>query len=84
MGPLMVPSAGFVLATAGSLVWGNKTRHIEKQRERGGIGLRWPPFGQKSNNQQIVGENDGRGDGEGARLRQSVWGGVVSLCGAAH
>ncbi len=32
---------------AGSLVWGNKTRHIKKQRDRGGVGLRWPLFGQK-------------------------------------
>jgi hypothetical protein len=47
MGPLHVPSTGFAFAMAGSLVWGNKTGHIKKQRDRGGIGLRWLPVGQK-------------------------------------
>ncbi len=40
--------------------------------------------GKRSNNQQIVGGNDGRDDGEGARLGWSIWGGVVSLGGAAN
>jgi hypothetical protein len=35
------------LAMAGSLVWGDKTKRIKKQRDRGGVGLRWLPFGQK-------------------------------------
>jgi hypothetical protein len=78
MGLLQAPSAGFALATAGSLVWGNVTRHIKKLRDRGGIGLSWPLYGQKSNNQPIVGRNDRRDDGEGAWLKRSVWGGVVS------
>ncbi len=39
---------------------------------------------EKSNNQQTVGRNDGRDDGEGARLGQSVWEGVASLCKVAN
>jgi hypothetical protein len=59
-----------------SLVWGDKTQHIKIQRHGGGgIGLRWPLFGKKSNNQPIVGGNNARDDGEGARLGRSVWGG---------
>jgi hypothetical protein len=79
MDPLQAPSAGFTLTRADSLVWGNKTRNIKKQREGGGVGLRWPLLGQKSNNQQIVGRNDGRDDGEAARLGQRVVWGVLSL-----
>jgi hypothetical protein len=56
-----------------------------KNREIGWeIGLSWLPFGQKSNNQQIVGGNDARNDGEGAWLGRSVWGDGVSLCGVAN
>ncbi len=39
----------------------------------------WPPFCQKSSNQPLVGGNDGRDDGEGAWLGQSVLGDGVSL-----
>jgi hypothetical protein len=77
IGLLQVSSAGFAIMMTGSLVWANKTIHIKKQRDRGGVGLRWPSCGQKSNNQPIVGGNDVRGDGEGAQLGQSIWGGVV-------
>jgi hypothetical protein len=66
-------------------LFGVTKQDTSKNREiGGGIGLRWPPFGQKSNNQQIVSGNNRRDDGEGVQLRQSVWGGVVSLCGAAN
>jgi hypothetical protein len=82
MGPLQAPSAGFALAMAGSLVWGNKTRHIKIQRDSGGgaltLGGCW--LAKKSNNQPIVGRINIRDDGEGARLGRSVWGGVVSSC----
>ncbi len=44
MGPLQVPDAGFAHATAVSLVWDKFWSHINKKRNRGGIGLRWPPF----------------------------------------
>jgi hypothetical protein len=74
MDPLQASSTGFALATAGSLVCGKK-KYIKKQRDKGGVGLRWLPFGQKSNNQQKFGGKDRRDDGEGARLKQSVWGG---------
>ncbi len=75
MSLLQAPSTGFALATAGFLVWGNDTKHIKKQTDRGGIGLRWLLFGNKNNNQHIVGGNDRRDDGEGARLGCSIWGG---------
>ncbi len=57
------------------LCWGVKTRHIKKQRDRGGVGLRWLPFGKKSNNLQTVGRKDRRDDGEGVQLGRSVQGG---------
>ncbi len=44
MGPLQALGAGFVHAMAGSLVWDKFWSHIKKMRDRGGIGLRWPPF----------------------------------------
>jgi hypothetical protein len=64
MDPWQAPSAEIALTTAGSLVWSNKTRHIKKQRDRGGIGLRWPPFGKKKQQSTIVGRNNGRYYGE--------------------
>jgi hypothetical protein len=69
---------------AGSLVWGNKTRHIKKQKDRGGaLALGGRCLVKKSNNQPMVGGNYGWDDGEG-QLGQSVWVGVVSLCGVAN
>jgi hypothetical protein len=76
MCPLQAPSAGSRLAMAGSLVWGNKTRHIKKQRERGAVGLWWPPFSQKK--QPTNGGNDGR-EMERERGWGGAYGGVLSL-----
>jgi hypothetical protein len=74
----MASSAGFGIAMAGSLVWGNK--NTSKSREIGGalafLGGR--RLVKKSNNQPIVGGNYARDDGEGARLGRNV-GGVLSL-----
>ena len=44
MGPCMAPAIRCALAIVGSLVWGAETQPTEKQRERWGLGLRWPPF----------------------------------------
>ncbi len=75
MGPLQVPSAGFALARAGSLDWGDKTRHIENRERGGALALGGRHLVKKSNNLQIVSGNNGRDDGEGVRLGRSIWGG---------
>jgi len=44
MDPCKARAVGLGGATVGSLVWGVETQPIKKQRERWGLGLRWPPF----------------------------------------
>jgi hypothetical protein len=39
-----VSGGRFIIAMAGSLVLDKSLSHIEKKRDRGGIGLRLPPF----------------------------------------
>jgi hypothetical protein len=56
-----------------------KNRHIG-----GALALGGRRLVKKSNNKQIVGGNERKDVGEGARLGWSVWGGVVSLCRAAY
>jgi hypothetical protein len=61
---------------------------IEQQNkeERGNneLALGDPRFIFRHNNQSIVGVGGGRDDGEDARLRRIVWGGLVSLFGAVN
>jgi hypothetical protein len=67
------------------MVFGETKQDTSKNREiGGGVALGGRRLVKKSNNQQIIGRNNGQDDGEGARLGQSVWGGVVSLCGAVN
>ncbi len=69
---------------AGSLVWGDETRHIKNREIGEALVLGGRCLVKKSNNQLIVGRNNAQDDREGARLGQSIWGDVVSLCGAAN
>ncbi len=84
MGTLQVPSTGSALATADSLIWGNKTRHIKNREIGGALALGGHHLVKKCNNQQKNDGNDGRDDGEVTRLGRSVWGGIVSSCRAAN
>ncbi len=47
MGPCKVHGVSCALTGAGSLYWGIKMQPIKKQSKGWGLGLRWPPFGQK-------------------------------------
>jgi hypothetical protein len=47
MVPCKARVVGFGGAMAGSPVWGDEKRRIEKQRDGRGLGLRWPPFNWK-------------------------------------
>ena len=44
MDPCKARAVGCALNAPLSLVWGVETQPIEKQRGRWGLGLRWPPF----------------------------------------
>jgi hypothetical protein len=63
---------------ASSLVLSDKARHIKKQRDRGCVGLRQLPFGQKATINKQLAEMMG-----GMMERECSWGayvGVLSLC----
>jgi hypothetical protein len=45
---LQAPGGGFALAAAGSLGWDAELRCIEKLRGGRILGLRWLPFGRKT------------------------------------
>ncbi len=59
------------------LGWQKKT-HWKTERLGGALALGGCCLVKKRNNQPIVGGNNGRDDGEGARLGQNIWG-VLSL-----
>jgi hypothetical protein len=84
MGLLQAPGTGFALATAVSLLWIAKTRHIKNRGMGGALALGGHRLVKKSNNQQTVGGNNERDDREGAQLGWRVWGSIVSLCRAAE
>jgi hypothetical protein len=57
---------------------------IEKERRNIALALGDRCFISRYNNQLIVGGSDGSYYGEDARPGRSIWGGVVSLLGAAN
>jgi len=67
MVPRKAPVVGFGGAMAGLPVWVSEKRPIKKQRDGRGLGLRWPLFNDKYNNQLGVCVRSGRDVGEEAR-----------------
>jgi hypothetical protein len=83
MVPCKACAIGLGGATVGSPVWGVEMQHIEKQRERWGLGLRWPSFdyGKQQSTQSRWQWSVGcyrraGGEGEhGGLHRPIIWGG---------
>jgi hypothetical protein len=79
MGPLQAPSAGFALTAAGSLVWGNKSRHMENREIGGALALGGHCLVKKTTiNKMLVQTMEGMMESE--RGWVGVHWGVLSLC----
>jgi hypothetical protein len=75
MGPLQVSRAGFAIATAGSLVWGNKATGIKNREIGGALALGGCRVMMPYINQPIVGVCSFDNDRAEVWLGQSIWGG---------
>jgi hypothetical protein len=85
MGLLLVPSAGFAHATAGSLVWDNFLSHINNREIGGALALGGRCFINIFNNQMEVGIRGRRYIEEDTRPGQNMrGGGIIFLFGVVN
>ncbi len=83
MVPRKTGVVGFGGMMASSPVWGDEKRHIEKQRDGRGLGLRWPPFNWKIQQSNRIRRPGRRDVGEEVPPGWSVWGDVMASIWAA-
>jgi hypothetical protein len=79
MGLLQVPSIGFALTTAGTLVWADKTTRIKNWEIGGSLALGGCCLMMQYNNQPVVGVCAFYDDRAEAQPGWSIWGGAMAL-----